>query len=54
MDGKIFTETFGKNGSTLKTTEENETWNWGTEQEEDFGKIKQIDRRPMYRTLRKR
>ena len=36
------TETFGKDGSAPEIIKEkNETWSWGTEQE-DFGKIEQM------------
>ena len=30
------------------------TWNWGTEQEKDFGNITNVDRMSMLSTVRKR
>ena len=37
-----------------KPLKKNEPWNWGTEQNEDFGKKTDANRRPVFSTLRKR
>ena len=38
----MFTENFVKNGQTPETARKNELWNWGSEQEKEFGKTKQM------------